>query len=115
MPTIYLKATGEALECHSIDAREILEASPDLYSSTPPPAEPDFNGADPREFDHDHDGGAGGSLTKAEIMADLDALEIPYDKRLSRDKLDALLRKDKAAREAAINERAEAEGAAGEE
>lgn len=58
-------------------------------------------------LDHDGDGKKGGSLpeglTKPEIMADLDLLGIDYDKRWGRDKLDALLRKDKAAREAAVN------------
>lgn len=36
MPTIYLKATGEALECASVDAREILHSSPELYCATSP-------------------------------------------------------------------------------
>jgi len=53
--------------------------------------------------DLDEDGAPGGRLSKAEIMADLDRLGIDYDARLGRDKLDALLRKDKAAREAAVN------------
>jgi hypothetical protein len=36
MPTIYLRETGEALECSSVDAREILEQSPDLYVAADP-------------------------------------------------------------------------------
>jgi hypothetical protein len=52
--------------------------------------------------DLDGDGVPGGRLSKAEIMADLDMLDIKYDARWSRDRLDALLRKDKPAREAAI-------------
>lgn len=67
------------------------------------------------DLDHDGDGHKGGSLTKAEIMADLDALGIEYDARASKAKLDALLREGKPAREAGINERAEAEGIAVEE
>lgn len=43
-------------------------------------------------------------LTRGEIIADLERLDITYDKRWGPARLDALLRKDKAAREAAINE-----------
>lgn len=56
-----------------------------------------------RPPDLDGDGKPGGRLSKAEIMDDLDRLGIEYDARLGRDKLDAILRKDKAAREAAAN------------
>lgn len=49
------------------------------------------------------DANRNGYLSKAEIMADLDRLGIDYDARSSRDKLDALLRKDKAHREATVN------------
>ena len=53
--------------------------------------------------DLDGDGAPGGRLSKAEIIDDLVRLGIEHDARWSRDRLDALLRKDKPAREAAIN------------
>lgn len=65
MPTIYLKATGEALECASVDAREILESSPDLYSATP---------ADP--LDHDFDGKKGGSKAEGGDFAGMTVPEL---------------------------------------
>lgn len=58
MPTIYEIATGAALGCQSVDAREILEASPDVYSATPPKA--------PDPLDHDKDGKKGGSVAGSE-------------------------------------------------
>jgi hypothetical protein len=60
----------------------------------PPPVNPP---------DLDGDGKPGGRLSKAEIMGDLDRLGIDYDKRWGRDRLDALLREGKPAREAAVN------------
>lgn len=39
--TIYHKATGEARECEHVDAREILEASPEIYSAEPVEAAPE--------------------------------------------------------------------------
>lgn len=53
--------------------------------------------------DQDGDGKPGGRLSKAEIMDDLDRLGVDYDKRWGRDRLDALLREGKPAREAAVN------------
>jgi hypothetical protein len=46
-----------------------------------------WNGADPASFDGDNDGHAGGSLTKAEIVADLEGMGIEFDPRQSRAKL----------------------------
>lgn len=51
MPTIYLRETGEALECSSVDAREILEQSPELYVAADPepaPTPPPAKGVEPK-------------------------------------------------------------------
>jgi hypothetical protein len=47
MKTIWNKKTGEAHEYESVDAREILEQSPDLYTDEPP------EGYEPNDSDGD--------------------------------------------------------------
>ena len=58
----------------------------------PEPAKRPFNGADPAAFDHDDVDGPGGSLSKADIIAKLEAIPgAEFDARWGRPKLLAAL------------------------
>ena len=99
---LWNKETGEAREYDRIDVREILEHSRDLYS-TIDPALIAAKKAEVGALDHDEDGKKGGRLSKAEIIEDLTRLGIEHDASWPWTKLNAALRENKAAREAAVN------------
>ena len=112
--TIYDKLTGEARQCENVDAREILESAPELYSADPV--------AKPDPLDHDEDGKKGGSkprkakgntvtgdgsgvalppiLTRTEIEADLTAMNVDFDPALDDAALMALRDEARAIRDA---------------
>lgn len=60
MKTLWNKQTGEAREYEGVDAREILEQSPEIYTDVDP------NGADPKDPDGDGFEGAPQNVANVE-------------------------------------------------
>lgn len=94
------------INASEFDPKVHTEYKESAHSAPPPHPEMDPAGLSEQGHEppaHDPDTNHNGYLTRDEIMADLDRLGIEYDARLSRAKLDALLHKEKPAREAAVN------------